>query len=92
MPSTIPAATTTIAPSSALRQWFAHDPARWPEFKRRYFAELRAAAPAVRELLARARHHTVTLVYAARDERHNDAVALREHLRRRLRARRPRRP
>ena len=80
-----------IAPSSALRQWFAHDPAKWPEFKRRYFAELRAAAPAVRELLARARHHTVTLVYAARDERHNDAVALREHLRRRLRARRPRR-
>jgi uncharacterized protein YeaO (DUF488 family) len=78
-----------LAPSTALRQWFAHDPARWPEFKRRYFAELRAAGPAVRELLARVRHHTVTLVYGARDERHNDAVALREYLRRRLRARRP---
>ncbi|MGE5230209.1 MAG: DUF488 domain-containing protein [Deltaproteobacteria bacterium] len=80
-----------IAPSTALRQWSGHDPARWAEFKRRYFAELRDAAPAVRELVARARHHTVTLVYAARDERHNNAVALREHLRRRLRGRRTRR-
>ncbi len=78
-----------LAPSTALRQWSAHDPAKWLEFKRRYFAELRTAGPAVRELVARARHHTVTLVYAARDERHNNAVALREHLRRRLRARRP---
>ena len=77
-----------LAPSTALRQWSGHDPAKWQEFKRRYFAELRAAAPAVRELMARARHHTVTLVYAARDERRNNAVALREHLRRRLRARR----
>jgi uncharacterized protein YeaO (DUF488 family) len=78
-----------LAPSTALRQWSGHDPAKWTEFKRRYFAELRAAAPAVRELVARARHHTVTLVYAARDERRNNAAALREHLRRRLRARRP---
>lgn len=75
-----------VAPSTALRRWFAHDPAKWPEFKRRYFVELRAAGPAVRELAARARRHRVTLVYGARDEQHNDAVALREYLRRRYRA------
>ena len=74
-----------IAPSTALRQWFAHDPVKWPAFKRRYFAELRTADDAVRALAVRARRHRVTLVYGAKDERHNDAVALREYLRRRYR-------
>lgn len=78
-----------LAPSTALRQWYTHDPAKWPEFKRRYFAELRATGAAIRELVARARHHTVTLVYGSREERYNNAVALREYLRRRIRARRP---
>jgi len=74
-----------VAPSTALRRWFAHDPAKWSEFKRRYFAELRAAGQPVQELAARARRHRITLVYGAKDEWHNDAVALREYLRRRYR-------
>ena len=74
-----------IAPSTALRRWFGHDPARWAEFKRRYAAELRAAGPAVLALAARARRRRVTLVYAAKDELHNDAVVLRSYLRRRYR-------
>lgn len=74
-----------VAPSTALRRWFAHDPAKWSEFKRRYFAELRAADAAVRDLAGRAQRHRVTLVYGAKDELHNDAVALREYLRQRYR-------
>jgi uncharacterized protein YeaO (DUF488 family) len=57
-----------LAPSTALRRWFAHDPAKWPEFKRRYFAELRATPDAMGELAARARRRRITLVYGARDE------------------------
>lgn len=68
------------APSTELRQWFGHDPAKWAEFRRRYHAELDANAAALaplRELLAQGR---VTLVYAASDTAHNNAVALREWL------------
>jgi uncharacterized protein YeaO (DUF488 family) len=74
-----------LAPSTELRRWFAHDPAKWPEFKRRYFAELRAVEEQVRGLATRARRRRVTLVYAARDEAHSNAAALREYLRRRYR-------
>jgi uncharacterized protein YeaO (DUF488 family) len=74
-----------VAPSTALRRWFAHDPAKWREFQRRYAAELRAVGPAVQALAARARRDRVTLVYGAKDEEHNDAVALRDYLRRRYR-------
>jgi uncharacterized protein YeaO (DUF488 family) len=74
-----------LAPSTALRKWFAHDPAKWSEFKRRYFAELRTAGDALEQLAARAKRRRVTLVYGARDEQHNDAVALREYLRLRYR-------
>lgn len=74
-----------VAPSTALRRWFAHDPAKWSEFKRRYFDELRGAGEAVRDLAGRAKRHRVTLVYGAKDEQHNDAVALRAYLRRRYR-------
>ena len=70
-----------IAPSNELRTWFAHDPARWREFKRRYFLELRGN-PALSELSARKAHGSLTLLYAARDEKHNNAVALAEYLRR----------
>ena len=66
-----------IAPSTALRKWFDHDPARWPEFRRRYAAELRRHPDELAELRARARREPVTLVFAARDELHNDAVVLR---------------
>lgn len=69
-----------VAPSPALRAWFAHDPAKWGEFKQRYAAELRANEAAVAPLRAAARKGTVTLVYAARDPEHNSALLLREHL------------
>jgi uncharacterized protein YeaO (DUF488 family) len=69
-----------IAPSSELRKWFGHDPERWHEFCRRYRSELRQRPDQLDELRELARQGTVTLVFAARDQRHNDAVALREVL------------
>ena len=69
-----------IAPSSELRQWFGHDPERWPEFRRRYAAELGEHAPELDELRELARHGSITLVFGAHDEEHNDAVVLRELL------------
>ena len=69
-----------IAPSTALRQWFAHDPARWPQFRERYAAELRGHRQDLAALRAEARRRTVTLVFGARDERRNDAVVLRNVL------------
>ena len=69
-----------VAPSDALRRWFAHDPAKWNEFRRRYWEELRAHAEALAPLREAARHGTVTLVYSSRDEEHNNAVALKEYL------------
>ena len=69
-----------IAPSADLRKWFGHDPARWPEFRRRYAEELRERAGALRALRKLASNEPVTLVYAAHDESHNDAVVLREAL------------
>ena len=74
-----------LAPSHRLRKWFGHDPARWEEFQRRYFAELDAQPEAVAALRARARERRLTLVYGARDPEHNDAVALRAYLVRRTR-------
>jgi|SRR6188472_536635 uncharacterized protein YeaO (DUF488 family) len=69
-----------IAPSTALRKWFGHDPARWQEFRRRYAAEIRDHADQLAELRAAAREGPITLVFAARDELHNDAVVLRDAL------------
>lgn len=66
-----------IAPSTALRKWFAHDPARWPEFRRRYLKELHAHPAEVDRLRALARQGTVTLIFSAHDQAHNDAVVLR---------------
>ena len=74
-----------VAPSTALRRWFGHDPGRWDEFRRRYQAELADKAEPMEELQACARKGTLTLVYAARDEAHNEAVVLRDLLVRRLR-------
>ena len=75
-----------LSPSDALRRWFNHDPERWAEFSARYRVELRdePAANAVRELVARARRKTLTLIYAAKDEQHNSAVVLRGVLQRLL--------
>jgi uncharacterized protein YeaO (DUF488 family) len=69
-----------IAPSTALRKWFAHDPARWPEFRRRYAAEIRRHPDQLAELRAVARKGPVTLIFSARDELRNDAVVLRNVL------------
>jgi uncharacterized protein YeaO (DUF488 family) len=71
-----------LAPSSDLRRWFGHEPARFEEFRRRYGDELAARADKLRELRRRAREGTLTLVYGARDTEHNDAVVLAEILRR----------
>jgi uncharacterized protein YeaO (DUF488 family) len=69
-----------VAPSTELRKWFGHDPEKWPEFRRRYFAELDDRAQALRELQSMARAGPVTLLYGARDEQHNQALALSEYL------------
>jgi uncharacterized protein YeaO (DUF488 family) len=69
-----------IAPSTALRQWFGHDPVHWPEFRRRYTAELRQHAATLDEIRELAKQETITLVFGARDEQHNDAVVLRKVL------------
>jgi uncharacterized protein YeaO (DUF488 family) len=74
-----------LAPSTELRRWFGHDPARFAEFGRRYSLELAAHKDKLRELRRRAREGTLTLVYGARDTEHNDAVVLGEVLRRGLR-------
>jgi uncharacterized protein YeaO (DUF488 family) len=68
-----------IAPSTELRIWFGHDPDRWPEFRRRYTAELQQNA-GVDELRELARQVRVTLLFGARDTEHNDAVVLRDVL------------
>lgn len=74
-----------VAPSNELRHWFGHDPARWDEFRQRYAQELDALDPAaLRPLLDAARSGTLTLVYSARDEAHNNAVVLRDYLQARL--------
>jgi uncharacterized protein YeaO (DUF488 family) len=72
-----------IAPSTALRKWFGHEPAKWEEFRRRYFAELSLRPELVERLVQMAGSRPLTLVYSAKDEEHNNAVALREYLERR---------
>jgi uncharacterized protein YeaO (DUF488 family) len=69
-----------IAPSTRLRKWFGHDPERWTEFCRRYRAELREHSDLIAEIRALAERGPVTLVYAAHDEEHNDAVVVRDLL------------
>lgn len=69
-----------IASSTALRQWFKHDPKKWDEFKARYFAELDDNREYLQPLLAAIREGKVSLIYSSRDEQHNQAVALKEYL------------
>jgi uncharacterized protein YeaO (DUF488 family) len=73
-----------LAPSKELRQWFGHEPERFDEFRRRYIEELNSQRPRLTSLRRRAREGTLTLVYAAHDTEHNDAVVLAEVLRRGL--------
>lgn len=72
------------APSTALRQWYHHDLAKWDEFQARYTAELDANPAAWEPLLQAARQGTITLVYSSRDETHNQAVVLKRYLERQL--------
>ncbi len=69
-----------LSPSAELRRWFGHDPARWAAFQTRYFAELQANQTALAELRAALARGPVTLLYAARDTAHNNAVALKAFL------------
>jgi uncharacterized protein YeaO (DUF488 family) len=70
----------TLAPSQELREWFAHDPGRWEGFKERYFAELDAKHEALSALAETSSGGRLTLLFAARDPIHNNAVALHEYL------------
>jgi uncharacterized protein YeaO (DUF488 family) len=69
-----------IAPSTGLRKWFGHDPARWATFQQRYASELSANRELLKALRNLARKEPLTLVYGAHDETHNDAVVLRNVL------------
>jgi uncharacterized protein YeaO (DUF488 family) len=69
-----------VGPSDRLRKWFGHDPKKWEEFRKRYFAELRTRAESWQPIVERARRSDVTLLYSARDPDHNNAVALRDFL------------
>ena len=73
-----------VAPSTKLRQWFGHDPAKWPEFQRRYRAELDRNIGALEPLLKAARHGRVTLIYSSHDQEHNNAVVLKTYIESRL--------
>jgi uncharacterized protein YeaO (DUF488 family) len=67
-----------IAPSTELRKWFGHDPARWAEFQHRYQAEVRQHPERLERLRKLAREGPLTLVFSAHDEAHNDAVVLKD--------------
>ncbi|GAB3413776.1 DUF488 domain-containing protein [Flindersiella endophytica] len=69
-----------VAPSTELRQWFGHEPELFAQFRERYRRELAANPAGLEPLLAAARSGPVTLLYAARDEQHNNAVVLREYV------------
>ncbi len=69
-----------VAPSTELREWFGHDPAKWGEFRRRYWKELDDKPEDIGILKKRARAGPVTLIYSARDREHNAAAALKEYL------------
>jgi uncharacterized protein YeaO (DUF488 family) len=80
----------TVAPSNELRRWFNHDPAKWKQFQRRYFAELDKNPEAWQPLLEMARTRDITLVFSARDEENNNAVALKNYLEKRQKPKRSR--
>lgn len=69
-----------VAPSTELRKWFSHDPAKWTEFRKRYFAELEQHTDALAPLRQAVRRGTVTLIFSSHDTEHNNAVALRDFL------------
>jgi uncharacterized protein YeaO (DUF488 family) len=74
----------TAAPSTELRQWFNHEIPKWSEFRRRYFTELNAHPEAWQPLVEAARRGTVTLIYSSHDTEHNNAVALKEFIEKKI--------
>jgi uncharacterized protein YeaO (DUF488 family) len=73
-----------LAPSTDLRKWFGHDPEKWDEFRKRYWSELKERGDLLRLLKHRTTEGAVTFVYAASDEEHNSAVALKAYLQERM--------
>lgn len=69
-----------IAPSTELRKWFGHDPKKWTEFRRRYRAELKIHPDKLKMIKGKAKEGTVTLLYGARDQEHNEAIVLQQIL------------
>jgi uncharacterized protein YeaO (DUF488 family) len=69
-----------LGPSTVLRQWFNHDPARWTEFRRRYHAELKGKTALLTTITEQGKNRPVTLLYSSKDEQHNQAVALQDFL------------
>ena len=74
-----------VGASTELRQWFRHNPDKWPSFRTRYFRELDSRPEAWRPIVSAARRGTVTLVYSSRDTEHNNAVALKDYLQSKIR-------
>lgn len=75
-----------IAPSNELRKWFNHDPNKWGEFKKRFFQELQGSQDIVSDIVSAARKGTVTLLFGSKEERFNNAVALKEYIEARMNA------
>jgi uncharacterized protein YeaO (DUF488 family) len=69
-----------IAPSTELRKWFAHDPDKWKRFRARYQTEIRNNHDLIKALKRKAREGTITLIYGARDQKHNEALVLKQFL------------
>ena len=69
-----------VAPSNELRKWFGHDPDKWIEFREKFFQELDHKENLVDQIIAKAREGDVVLLYGAKDEEHNNAVALKEYI------------
>ncbi len=72
-----------ISPSNELRKWYQHDPEKWPEFKRRYYSELKDKKESLDVILSRAKKGTVTLLFSSKEEKINNAQALKEYLEKR---------
>lgn len=69
-----------VAPSTELRKWFGHDPAKWTRFQQKYFAELDAKPEALKPILKASTHGRVTLIFSSHDATHNNAVALKTYI------------
>jgi len=69
-----------IAPSTELRKWFDHDPKKWKSFRGRYETEIRHKDDLIKVLNQKVREGTITLIYGARDEKHNEALVLKHIL------------